>query len=313
MIPSPFPPFRVIALSGKSQDARVKPLLIALADFIQSNGNQVIFETNTAKEIGVQGYPCLTLEEIGTRAHVAVVLGGDGTMLSVGRRLAPFGIPLIGVNLGRLGFMTDIPASEIQTTLQPILAGQYVREARTLLQAHVMRGTTEIFSACVLNDVVVSRAGNSGMVELAVSVNEKFMYHPRADGLIVATPTGSTAYALAAGGPILHPELEGIVLVPIAPQALSNRPIVLPHHVEISIEIISTREVFVNFDMQSLASLLPGDRVIVKRAPHTATFLHPLGYNYFSTLRQKLRWHDAPLPTHSLEKNDDHPYPSDLQ
>lgn len=290
--PSPiFPPFTTIALVGKPQAQGIGVILNSLALRLQEEGYQIILEQDTAQAAELWHYPNHSIEEIGQQASVAIVLGGDGTMLSIGRRLAAFGVPLIGINLGRLGFMTDIASSNMHPVLHAMLRGHYEVETRTLLEARVIRDKKEIFYALALNDVVVNRSGANGMVELAVSVNQSFMYNQRSDGLIVATPTGSTAYALAAGGPILHPTLGGFVLVPIAPHALSNRPIVLPDQAEISISVTSEREVFVNFDMQSLTSIQTGDCILVKRAAHHVVFLHPLGYNYFTTLREKLRWH----------------------
>lgn len=253
-----------------------------------------MLERDTANHTGLSTYSSMTPREIAQQADVAVVLGGDGTMLGIGRQLAGRAVPLIGVNFGRLGFMTDIPLADMHAVVPDMLDGRYEREERTLLQATVSRGGETIFSALAFNDVVVNRSGVSGMVELAVSVDGHFMYIQRSDGLIVSTPTGSTAYALAAGGPILHTELPGIVLVPIAPHALSNRPIVLPHEVVVDIEVMGGREVSVNFDMQSLTSLLIGDRITVQRAQHTVTFLHPVGHNYYATLRKKLHWHEYP-------------------
>jgi len=144
------------------------------------------------------------------------------------------------------------------------------------------------------NDIVVSRGAGSGMVELKVDVDNHFMYNQRSDGLIISTPTGSTAYSLSAGGPLLHPSLSGIVMVPIAPHALSNRPIVLPDSSRICIEIAAGRDISVNFDMQSFASLLHGDRIIINRSAHTVSFLHPEGWSYYGTLREKLHWNKYP-------------------
>ena len=292
----PYPHLNTVALVGKPHATGIEHILHELISLLKQHGHQILLERHTAQAIEgeTQHFPCLTLEEIATQAQVAIVLGGDGTMLDTARRLAPLGVPLIGINLGHLGFMTDIPLSEMHQVLPAILAGHYVTESRTLLAAQVIRDEREIFRALAFNDVVVNRSGVGGMVELAISVDQQFMCHQRSDGLIVATPTGSTAYALAAGGPILHPQLAGIVLAPIAPHALSNRPIVLPQNAVIEIQVTSTREVVVNFDMQSLTASQPGDRVIVQRANCSATFLHPLGYNYFATLREKLRWYDTP-------------------
>jgi NAD+ kinase len=203
-------------------------------------------------------------------------------------------VPLIGINQGRLGFMTDIPIERMVPALGEILKGAAMAEKRTLLEGRVMRGGKQIFCGVAVNDVVVSRGAGAGMAELKVTVDGKFMYNQRSDGLIVATPTGSTAYALSAGGPLMHPSLAGVVLVPIAPHALSNRPIVVPESSEIVVEIVNGRDISVNFDMQTFASLQHGDEIVISRSPHTITFLHPEGWSYYDTLREKLHWNEYP-------------------
>ena len=215
-------------------------------------------------------------------------------MLGIARQLAPYNVPLIGINQGRLGFITDIALERMIPVISEMLDGQYVSERRALLQAIVTREGNQIFSGVAFNDIVVSRGAGSGMVELRVEVDGHFMYNQRSDGLIVSTPTGSTAYALSAGGPLLHPSLTGIAMVPIAPHALSNRPIVLPDSSEIVITIVAGRDISLNFDMQNFASLVHQDRIIVNRSAHTVTFLHPPGWNYYNTLREKLHWNEYP-------------------
>ena len=214
-------------------------------------------------------------------------------MLGIGRRLAQYGTPLIGINQGRLGFVTDIPLSSYQQVLAPMLQGEYQEDLRPLMHARVMRDGVCVFEAFAMNDVVVNRGATSGMVELRIEVGGKFVSNQRADGLIVASPTGSTAYALSAGGPMLHPSIPGWVLVPIAPHTLSNRPIVLSDATEVAIEVVGGRDASASFDMQSLASLLHGDRILVNRSEHCVRFLHPKGWNYFDTLRKKLRWNEG--------------------
>ncbi|KJK23606.1 inorganic polyphosphate kinase [Burkholderiaceae bacterium 16] len=293
-------PFRTVALIGRYATAGIEGPLEDLAACILRNGQDVVFERETAMATGLTDYPALAPDEIGKHADVAVVLGGDGTLLGLARQLAGYPVPLIGVNHGRLGFMTDIPLQDVHSVLPDMLAGRYESETRMLLESQVVRDDGVIFSALAFNDVVVNRSGISGMVELAVSVDGHFMYNQRSDGLIVSTPTGSTAYALSSGGPILHPTLSGLVLVPIAPHALSNRPIVLPHDAEVSIEVATARDASVNFDMQSLTSLLPGDRIVVRRSAKTVNLLHPIGYNYYATLRKKLHWHEYPSEDNRL-------------
>jgi NAD+ kinase len=295
--------FKTVALIGRSNTPAIGEPLKTLAACIAKRGCEVVFEAETAREIGVSGYAALALAEIGARADVAVVLGGDGTMLGIGRQLAPYKTPLIGINHGRLGFITDIAASDMQELVPQILSGSFEREERMLLESRVMRLGEPIYDALAFNDVVVNRSAVAGMVELRVSVDGRFMYNQRSDGLIVATPTGSTAYALSSSGPILHPQLQGIVLVPIAPHALSNRPIVLPDDSKVSIQIIAGRDVNVNFDMQSFSALELNDTIDVSRSRHTVPFLHPVGYSYYATLRKKLHWNEH--PSHDEDDDDD--------
>ena len=267
--------------------------LEGIAKFLESQGCEVTLEAETSSNTGLSQYPSLNVDDIGARCDLGLVVGGDGTMLSIGRRLARFGTPLIGINQGRLGFITDIPLDIYESTLAPMLHGEYEEDRRPLMHATVVRDGNVVFEALAMNDVVVNRGATSGMVELRVEVGGNLVANQRADGLIIASPTGSTAYALSAGGPMLHPSIPGWVLVPIAPHTLSNRPIVLSDATEVAVEVVSGRDASANFDMQSLASLLHGDRVLVNRSKHCVRFLHPLGWNYFATLRKKLRWNEG--------------------
>ncbi|KAF1049518.1 NAD kinase [Xylophilus sp.] len=264
-----------------------------IAQLLIRRGCDVSIESETANSLGIASYEVLGVEAIGQSCDLALVVGGDGTMLGVGRQLARHRTPLIGINQGRLGFITDIPLAEVEATLPPMLRGGYEEDRRPLMHARVHRGGRCVFDALAMNDVVVNRGGTSGMVELRVEIGGHFVANQRADGVIVATPTGSTAYALSAGGPMLPPSVDAWVLVPIAPHTLSNRPIVLSDAAEITLEIVGGRDVNANFDMQSLASLLHGDRISVRRSEHSARFLHPRGWNYFDTLRKKLHWNEG--------------------
>ena len=265
-----------------------------LAKLISDLDCEVFVETATASHLALTSYPTKKVEEFTNQIDLVVVLGGDGTMLGIGRQLAGSNVPLVGINMGRLGYMTDIPIQSVHTTLPKIIAGDYEADTRTLLDAIVLRDGKEINRALALNDVVVNRSGIFGMVELAVRVNGSFMYNQRSDGLIVSTPTGSTAYALSVGGPILHPRVAGILLAPIAPHSLSNRPIVLPQDVLISIEVVDGREVIVNFDMQSQTNLQTGDVIQVCQSDKFITLLHPRSHSDYKTLREKLHWNEYP-------------------
>ena len=292
--------FRQVALIGKYQtatsgtsSASSRHALEDIAQFLQDQGCTVVLDQDTAHNMAMSAFPILSVAEIGAQCDLGLVVGGDGTMLGIGRQLAHFGVPLIGINQGRLGFITDIPYHQFKSTLAPMLQGEFEEDHRSLIHAKVMRDGHCVFDALAMNDVVVNRGATSGMVELRVEVDGHFVANQRADGLIIATPTGSTAYSLSAGGPLLHPSIPGWVLVPIAPHTLSNRPIVLANVTEIAIEIVAGRDASASFDMQSLAALHHGDRIVVTRSKHHVRFLHPKGWSYFDTLRQKLHWNEG--------------------
>ena len=296
------PHFQHVALVGKYQASgssssalteQSRQVLADIAQFLVDQGYRVSLEARTADSVHLKQYPSLDAQEIGAQCDVGLVVGGDGTMLSIGRQLAQYGTPLIGINQGRLGFVTDIPLSNYQETLARMLQGEYQEDLRPLMHGKVVRDGACVFEAFAMNDVVVNRGATSGMVELRIEVGGKFVSDQRADGLIVASPTGSTAYSLSAGGPMLHPSIPGWVLVPIAPHNLSNRPIVLSDAMEVAIEVVGGRDASASFDMQSLASLMHGDRILVNRSEHCVRFLHPKGWNYFDTLRKKLRWNEG--------------------
>jgi NAD+ kinase len=294
--------FRHVALVGKYQSSSAsstvpeqsRQILMEIAEFLQSQGCEVVVEAQTAAYTGLQSiFPSMSVDGLGQHCDLGIVVGGDGTMLGIGRQLAQYGTPLIGINQGRVGFVTDIALDEYQEVLQPMLQGQYEQEARTLMQARVVRQGETVFEALAMNDVVVNRGSTAGMVELRVEVDGQFLSNQRADGLIVATPTGSTAYTLSVGGPLMHPSIPAWLMAPIAPHTLSNRPIVLSDQAEVMMEVVSGRDISANFDMQSLASLLHGDRIYVRRSEYRVHFLHPIGWNYFATLRKKLGWNEG--------------------
>ena len=285
--------FAHVAIVGKYQAPGSRKVVEALAEFLHDEGCEVSLERDTALNTGLLQYPALDVPAMGQGIDLALVLGGDGTMLGIGRQLARYGVPLVGINQGRLGFITDIPLETYRDNLRAILRGEFEEDPRSLMAASVWRDGRCVFEATALNDVVVNRGGVASMIELRVEVDGHFVANQRADGLIIATSTGSTAYALSAGGPLLHPSVGGWIMVPIAPHTLSNRPIVLPSHCEVAVEIVSGKDASANFDMQSLTSLLHGDRIVVRRSEHTLRLLHPLGWSYFDTLRKKLHWNEG--------------------
>ena len=285
--------FRHAVIVGKYQALGLRPVLEEIAHFLVGQGLEVSFERETAHAMGVADFDALSPAEMGQRCDLAVVVGGDGTMLGIARELARWKMPLVGINQGRLGFITDIAIGQYQDAMAPMLKGDYEEESRSMLEGEVWRDGRRIYEGLSLNDVVVSRGATASMVELRVDVGDDFVANLRADGLIVATPTGSTAYALSAGGPILHPAIGGWVVVPIASHTLSNRPIVLPDSGEVRISIVAGKDVSANFDMHNLASLMIGDQVHVRRSAFKVRFLHPRGWSYYATLRRKLRWYDG--------------------
>jgi len=288
------PAFRTIALIGKYKSPEIAESLISLAEFLRSRGVDVLVEEGTADLVGADGFPVVSYASIGERADLAIVLGGDGSMLTAARKLAESDVPLVGVNQGRLGFMTDLARDDMLDGMTDLLEGKFKGEQRFLLDASVRRGDAVLFQTQALNDVVVNKGDLGRMIEFAVSIDGEFIYNQRSDGLIIATPTGSTAYALSANGPILHPSVPGIALVPLCPHALSNRPITVSDDSRIEIVLHAPHRARVHADGQEKFELEAGDRVSVARSGRSIRFLHPLGYSYFAMLREKLHWSETP-------------------
>jgi len=286
------PAFKMAAVVGKSDAASLPDVLDELVDLLRSRGLSIVMDESTAGASRAKPDATIALEELPGRADLAVVLGGDGSLISCARLMADKGVPLVGINLGRLGFLTDIPADGMKAAVGAILDGDFITEPRTMLSGAVRREGKVVCSALAFNDVVVSRGAMGAMIELSVTVDGEFMFSLRADGLIVATPTGSTAYALSSGGPILHPALQALALVPISPHTLSNRPVAIRGTSKVEITLERGADARANFDVQVHCQLEPGDVVSVSAAAKPATLLHPKGYSYFSMLRQKLRWNE---------------------
>lgn len=282
--------FKKIALVGKYDSPAIAGSVEHLAGFLSGQGYEIVLSSQTAEALERPDFQHANLVELAGSVDVVIVLGGDGTMLSIARALAPYPVPLIGVNRGRLGFLTDIVLDDMEAELSRMLAGEYDAEERILLSAQVERDNETQFEASAFNDVVVSKAATGRLIEFEVIIDNEFVYTQRSDGLVVATPTGSTAYALSAGGPILYPTLEAIALVPICPHTLSARPIVVSSESNVDIIIHHADDARVHFDGQSHFDLRSGDRVRICRAPHKVKLLHPKHYSYYDTLRQKLHW-----------------------
>ena len=265
---------KVFALVSRVYISSIIQSMEKVANFLAEAGHTVVYESETAANISTPGIVSMNLEEIGAQAE------------------APYSVPMIGINHGHLGFMADIPLNRMLLVLDKMLKGKYISEQRFLLEGSIIRAGETVHHAVAFNDIVISRGGGSGMIDLRVHVDGHFMYQQRSDGLIISTPTGSTAYSLSAGGPMLHPNLAGIVLVSIAPHTLSNRPIVIPDTSEIVVEVVDANLPSINFDSQSFASLKNSDRIFIKRSSDTITFLHPMGWSYYDTLRNKLHWNE---------------------
>ena len=284
------PAFKTVAVVGKSDAPSLPDILDQVSAVLRARGIGTVMDPLTAGAARAKPDAVVEMASLPAKADLAVVIGGDGTLIATARIMADHAVPLVGVNLGRLGFLTDIPADSVASAIEAVLEGDFVPEQRLLLAGSVRRGKKTMISATAMNDVVVSRGAVGSMIEFAVTVDGEFIYSLRADGLIVATPTGSTAYALSAGGPILHPALQAIALVPISPHTLSNRPVAIRSTSKVEVTLVRGPDARANFDVQAHIQLEHGDVVCVAAAPKPATLLHPKGYRYFSMLRQKLRW-----------------------
>ncbi len=272
-------PFHNVAIFAKPRTEgnrlALQHVLLQIVRLVEQASLTPLIEAGTRDAVDLRGFDGHPLSVLVQKADLAIVLGGDGTMLGIARELSAHAIPLIGINFGRLGFITDIGLDDVPDVLSDMLAGRFEADRRTLLEAEVLRDGESLHRGRAFNDVVVSHGTAGGILGFTVRVDGATMYTQRADGVILATPTGSTAYALSASGPILHPSLAGLVLVPVA-----------PHKIELS----DLRDASAHFDMQLFSPLRPGDVVRARLSPDRVTLLHPAGYNYFETLRRKLHW-----------------------
>ena len=285
------PAFRRVALIGK-QTREIAASLRALDKFLRQRGCSVILERETAAIAGERRRGA-TYAQIGRGADLAIVVGGDGTMLSAARNLARLHVPLAGINQGRLGFMTDIALHDMRDSIGAILRGRHVVEERSLLEAEVRRGRKVLLRTLALNEAVLTKGSQARLIEFKLSINGEYVYRLRADGVIATTPTGSTAYALSAQGPILHPSVRAFSLVPLNPHVLSARPVSVGDTSVVEIELLKAVDARAHFDGFALADMEEGDRLILKRSADAIRFVHPPGYSYFSMLREKLRWSKA--------------------
>ncbi len=284
-----------VGLVAKHRLDAAAGVLAELAGWLEARDIRAVFETETAALAGLPAdRPTVPRDELPRHSDLVVVLGGDGTFIGMAGRIARAGtdVPLLGVNFGSLGFLTEITLAELYPSLEAVLAGQAVIEPRAMLTAQTKRGNELFEEHTVLNDIVITKGALSRIIEMSVMVGSHSVMRVRADGLIIATPTGSSAYNLAAGGPIVHPTVQALLLTPIAPHTLTNRPIVIPDDVEVYVKPImdGNDEVFVTFDGQSGFPLQPEDTVTVRRAPRPLRVVKSAERTYFDVLRSKLGW-----------------------
>ncbi len=287
--------FDKIGLVGRSRQRGSEDVLQQLLELLRARNLEVMLEDRLGGLVSAYGGELYERDRIGQEADLVIVVGGDGSLLSAARTLAKYDTPVLGVNRGRLGFLTDITPDEIAQQVPAVLDGQYEREQRFLLDAEVLREDRVVGRADALNDVVVNSGTSAQMIEYELYLDDTFVYRQRADGLIISTPTGSTAYSLSGGGPIMHPTLDAVVLVPMYPHALSSRPIVVDGNSSIRIDILERNRIHppVTCDGQVNMTARPGDSVHITKKPHRLTLLHPVGHSFYASCRDKLRWGDA--------------------
>ncbi|MCP0912797.1 NAD(+) kinase [Legionella septentrionalis] len=269
----------------------VNETLQRLTAFLQEKRIETFQDIDTAASFDLD-VPTLERDSMGEQQDLIVVVGGDGSLLSAARMAIKINVPVIGINRGRLGFLTDISPKDIEPQISAVLNGEYLEERRFLLQTRIHDGDTTYFQGDALNDVVLSRGTETHLIEFDVYINQQFVSHYRADGLILSTPTGSTAYALSAGGPIMHPQLNAMVMVPMFSHSLSSRPLVIDGHDVVEIRIGKNNESDLQLSCDGHESRLvkPGQQVAMEKNAQQLRLLHPRDYHYYDTLRIKLGW-----------------------
>jgi len=284
--------FNTIGLIGKSHHRETSETISHLIQFLSDQDFEVLVEENSVKDLALTPSQLAPLADIGKRCDLAIVVGGDGNMLGAARVLARFDIAVVGINRGNLGFLTDIDPDNIEGPLQAILGGEFITEKRFLLEMNIFRHGELKSTNSAMNEVVLHAAKVANMIEFELYIDELFVYHQRSDGLITATPTGSTAYSLSGGGPILTPNMDAISLVPMFPHTLSSRPIVIDGNSNISLRIPNylSGNVQVSCDGQISLDVLPGDEIKISKCENQLRLIHPKDYSYYEVLRSKLSW-----------------------
>jgi NAD+ kinase len=285
-------PFQTIGIIGKPSDSGITETITRVCAYLIAQNYRVFVAENSAKFVQNIRVDVCPISELGKCCDVVIALGGDGTFLAAARAIVADDIPLIGVNLGRLGFLVDISPDVLPETLAEMLAGHFSEEKRYLLRAKIVRNNEIIHEETAVNEVAIHRWITPSMIEIITKIDGVFLNSQRSDGLIIATPTGSTAYSLSAGGPILHPSLNALVLVPLSPQTLSNRPIVIHDSAEIEISFCQNKQInaLVTCDHIEIPDVLISDKILIKKEPIPIRILHPKGHDFFEILRNKLNW-----------------------
>ncbi|CAG1021067.1 NAD+ kinase [Patescibacteria group bacterium] len=284
--------FQSIGIIGKPSDPSIAQTLAMLCDYLKQHYYKVFIDNDSAGFVENNKTTVCSIDALARHCDLVIAVGGDGTFLAAARAIAEYDIPLIGINLGRLGFLTDISPNELPAKLHRILQGHYSEEKRSLLRAKIIRDEQVIHEETAVNEVVIHRWVTPSMIEIVTKIDKQFLNSQRSDGLIVSTPTGSTAYSLSAGGPILYPSLNALVLVPLNPHTLSNRPIVIHDTAEIEISFCQTKQInaLVTCDHIEIPEVLISDKILIKKEQKPIRILHPEGHDFFHILRNKLNW-----------------------
>lgn len=284
--------FKTVGIIGKHSDPRIVETMLGLLTFLKQKNISAIIDSESAKLLAINSVKSYGTDTIGALCDLIIAIGGDGTFLTAARAIANYNIPLIGINLGRLGFLVDISPEQVNVKLDKILNGQFLEEKRYLLQTKIIRNQKIIHQETAVNEVVVHRWITPSMIEIVTHIDGVFLNSQRSDGLIISTPTGSTAYSLSAGGPILYPSLKALVLVPLSPHTLSNRPIVIDDNSKIEISFCQTKQInaLVTCDHLEIPKVLISDKILIKKLPNPIRILHPEDHDFFHILREKLSW-----------------------
>jgi NAD+ kinase len=281
--------FKTVAILGRHEDPRVAEPVAVLARYLTKAGIDVLAVADAADDLPVRS---VSEELIAGEADLIIAVGGDGTMLYAAGLAGRHDVPLLGINRGRLGFLADVTPDEMLQSLDRILDGEYSQESRMLLHAQLVKNDGNVVTADALNDIVLQRHGTGRMVDFETSIDDKYVNTHSGDGLIIATPTGSTAYALSCGGPIIEPQLDAVVVVPVCPHTLSDRPIVVPASLEVEVRLIERMDTQaeVAADGHSIGAMTADDRLLIGAADKRIKLIHPPGYDFYEILRSKLHW-----------------------